>query len=119
MGHPLPPYRRAKGGRVTKYGNKKAVASDGSVLSSKRECRRYEELLLLQRMGKISNLETQVKYERIPKQDGERAVTYTADFVYRDEFGKHVEDTKGMKTQQYIIRRKLMLWVHGIRLEEI
>ena len=102
-----------------KYGNKKAVASDGTVMASKRELRRYEDLLLLRRIGEISNLRTQVKYELIPKQEGERAVTYTADFVYEEAGKTVVEDAKGMRTQQYVIRRKLMLWVHGIRIQEV
>jgi hypothetical protein len=103
---------------VGKYGNRQSVASNGKVLSSKRECRRYEELLLMQKMGLIKNLQTQVKYELIPKQKGERAVTYTADFVYQNAH-LHVEDAKGCKTQQYVIRRKLMLWIHQIKVEEV
>lgn len=102
-----------------KYRNQQSAASDGKVFPSKRECARYEELLLLQRMGKIRSLATQVKFPLIPKQEGERAVTYTADFVYRDDERLHVEDTKGVRTQQYVIRRKLMKWVHGITVEEI
>ena len=105
-------------GATAKYSNCRAVASDGKVLSSKRECRRYEELLLMQKMGLIKNLQTQVKYELIPKQKGELAVTYTADFVYQNDH-LHVEDAKGCKTQQYVIRRKLMLWVHQIKVEEV
>ena len=88
--------------------------------ASKRENRRANDLRLLEKLGEISDLEEQVKYELIPKQEGERAVTYTADFRYRDKEGKlHVEDSKGFKTQQYIIRRKLMLWIHGITIEEV
>ena len=102
----------------SKYSNRQTAASDGKVFSSKRECQRYEELLLLQKMGEIRNLQTQVKYELVPKQPGERAGTYTADFVYRNG-GVHVEDAKGCKTQQYILRRKLMLWVHNIKVEEV
>ena len=67
----------------------------------------------------------QKKYTLIPSQKKpsggtERAVTYTADFVYKDKTGREiVEDSKGMKTQQYIIRRKLMLYVHGIEVKEV
>lgn len=111
---------------MSKYGAKKAVAQDGTVLASKRECNRYEELRLLEKMGKIVELQTQVKYELVPSQkrdDGktERAVTYTLDFQYFDKEARkwRYEDSKGMKTQQYVIRRKLMLWVHGIRIEEV
>jgi hypothetical protein len=78
------------------------------------------DLALLQKVGEISDLQEQVKFELIPKQDGERAVTYTADFVYRDKDGKLVvEDSKGFRTQQYIIRRKLMLFRHGIKVQEV
>lgn len=80
----------------------------------------------MQRAGLISNLQEQVKYTLIPSQRGsdgkviERPVTYTADFVYQDADGNQiVEDSKGFRTQQYIVRRKLMLWVHGIRVIEV
>lgn len=88
--------------------------------ASKRESRRSQELVLLQKIGEISDLKEQVKYTLIPKQEGERAVTYTADFVYRDKEGRQVvEDSKGFKTQQYVIRRKLMQFVHGIKVKEV
>jgi hypothetical protein len=101
------------GGRVSKYHSKRSGA-----YASKREANRAGELLLLQKIGEISDLEEQVKYELIPKQDGERAVTYTADFRYRQDGELIVEDSKGMKTQQYIIRRKLMLFMHKIKVRE-
>jgi Protein of unknown function (DUF1064) len=56
----------------------------------------------------------------VPKQPGERAVEYRADFVYRDKVGELVvEDAKGVRTKDYVIRRKLMLSVHGIRIREV
>ena len=77
------------------------------------------ELRILERAGKISDLKRQVKYELIPKQKGERACTYLADFVYKDSDGNTVvEDTKGVKTDAYRIKKKLMLLVHGIRIKE-
>ena len=94
--------------------------------ASKKEARRSEQLQQMQRAGLISNLQEQVKYVLIPSQRGsdgkviERPVTYTADFVYQDADGSQVvEDAKGFRTQQYILRRKLMLWIHGIRVAEI
>lgn len=88
--------------------------------ASRREARRAAELALLVLANEITELREQVKFELIPKQPGERAVTYTADFVYRNKEGQIVvEDVKGMKTQQYIIRRKLMLFRHGIKVEEV
>ena len=87
---------------------------------SKKEARRHRELLLLESANKITNLERQVKFELIPKQDGERACTYVADFVYTnvDTGERVVEDTKGFKTEVYRIKKKLMLWVHNIRIIE-
>lgn len=103
---------------MNKYGAKKVKAFDGQVFDSQRECQRYGVLRLLERAGKISDLQRQVKYELIPKQEGERACYYIADFVYYEDGKKVVEDCKGMKTDVYKIKKKLMLWVHGIRIRE-
>lgn len=123
----------------SKYYNVKTRALDGTVFDSYKEARRWDELLLLQRAGKITDLQRQVKYELVPAQyetyeryskkgerlkDGvkllERKAEYVADFVYTDaESGELVvEDAKGMRTQEYILKRKLMLAVYGIRIKE-
>ncbi len=122
---------------ANKYNNKKTVV-DGIVFDSRREARRYQELLLMQRAGIIKNLQRQVRYVLIPAQyesyerygkngqrlkDGRKVLeyecSYVADFVY-EEYGKTVvEDAKGFKTKDFIIKRKLMLWVHGIRVREV
>ena len=103
----------------SKYRARK-VTFDGITFDSKREANRFMELRLLLRAGEISDLELQKKYQLIPKQGKERAVHYVADFVYKDKTGKTiVEDTKGMRTREYIIKRKLMLWVHGISIREV
>jgi hypothetical protein len=109
---------------VNKYHNNKSSGYD-----SEKEHKRAVELSLMQRAGIISNLQEQVKYELIPPQydtvNGkkkciERACCYYADFQYVDEKGNTVvEDTKGMRTAEYIIKRKLMLHVHGIKIKEI
>ena len=109
---------------MSKYRNEQAASSDRKVFSSKRERNRYEELLLLHKMGKITKPRCQPSYELIPAQEGERAVHYFADFVYAEMVDGvpgplHVEDTKGFKTRDYIIKRKLMLHRYGIRVEEI
>lgn len=106
--------------RYNKYHNKKTNI-DGITFDSKREAQRYAELCLLQRKGKIQSLRRQVPFELIPKQEGERACTYVADFVYHmTDTGKMVvEDAKGMRTDVYKIKRKLMLWRHGIRISEV
>jgi hypothetical protein len=98
----------------SKFGNK---YSGG--FHSKKEHRRAEELKLLHKIGAISSLRFQPKFEVIPKQDGERAAHYIADFAYIECDGTAVvEDTKGFKTPDYILKRKLMLKVYGIRVRE-
>lgn len=116
-----------------KYHNRK-VTIDGITFDSKKEANRYCELKLLQQAGEISDLRLQVKYTLIPaqrepdtigKRGGikkgkliERECSYIADFVYQENGKTVVEDTKGVRTKEYIIKRKLMLWVHGIRIKE-
>lgn len=113
-----------------KYHNKTAVR-DGIEFDSRKEAKRYRELELLQMAGEISELEIQKKFVLIPaqreaakgKKKGrviERECSYIADFVYRDEKGNLVvEDTKGVRTKDYIIKRKLMLYLKGIRIREV
>lgn len=107
----------------SKYGNRK-VFRDGMTFDSVKEYTRFRELLLLQKAGAITGLQRQVKYELIPTQRiagkvAERACTYIADFVYQEDGQTVVEDTKGFRTPEYIIKRKLMLWRHGIRIREV
>ena len=107
---------------MNKYHNKK-ITRDGETFDSQKEYRRFCELRLLERAGRIADLQRQVKFELIPSQriDGkvvERACVYVADFVYTEDGKKIVEDTKGVRTADYIIKRKLMLWVHGIQIRE-
>ena len=120
----------------TKYNNRK-VTLYGEEFDSQKEAKRYAELLLLQRAGKIKDLQRQVKFVLIPTQREpdtigarggvhkgkliEKEVSYYADFVYTDlETGREVvEDTKGVRTEEYVIKRKLMLWIHHIRIVEI
>ena len=107
---------------ANKYYNKK-ITYNGETYDSVKEYRRHDELKLLQRAGKISGLERQVKFELIPVQRVggkvvERACSYVADFVYWKDGERIVEDVKGFKTHEYKIKRKLLLWVHGIRIKE-
>lgn len=128
-----------------KYHNKKTYTSDGILHDSKREANRWAELCLLQRAGKISELDRQVRFELIPAQYEEiytgefyqrgarkgepklervcleKSLVYVADFVYKDhETGQTVvEDTKGQRTKEYIIKRKLMLYLKGIKIKEV
>ena len=129
--------------RYNKYGNRQVVIN-GEHFDSRLEARRYQELLLLERAGKITELYRQVEFELIPAQYEEyetreiikrgplkgqprvkrrcleKACKYIADFTYSDENGEYiVEDTKGDRTDKYIIKRKLMLYFHGIRIREV
>ena len=107
----------------SKYKNRK-LTIDGEVFDSQKEYARYRELALLRRAGQISDLKRQVKYELIPTQRiggkvVEQSCAYIADFVYTENGETVVEDTKGFRTKDYIIKRKLMLYVHGIRIREV
>ena len=57
--------------------------------------------------------------QRVDGKVVERACSYIADFVYMERGEKVVEDVKGVKTKDYIIKRKLMLFIHGIKVREI
>lgn len=114
---------------MAKYNNRKITlhARNGEELTfdSKREATRWQELELLQLAGRITDLRRQVKFELIPAQRDEnkkaiRAVNYIADFVYTDAAGRQiVEDSKGFRTKEFIIKSKLMLQRYGITVREI
>lgn len=110
-----------------KYHARKTTV-DGIVFDSRKEAERYTELKALENLGLITGLRRQVKYVLIPSQKDpetgkvlERPCCYVADFVYHNEkTGEDiVEDTKGMRTAAYKIKRKLMLEKFGIRVREI
>lgn len=126
---------------ANKYNAKRIVTADGKF-DSHNEYRRYQQLRLLERAGKIEDLQRQVPFELIPAQyetyprygkrgqrlqDGRRCIekkcVYVADFVYTDTEKKKVvvEDTKSeaTKTKDYVIKRKLMLYIHGLRIQEV
>ena len=123
-------------GSGKKYGNAKSEV-DGEIFDSRKEARRYIELQWLLKDGTIKDLRRQVRFVLVPAQREpdeigprggrkpgkliEKEVAYVADFVYTDAEtrGTVVEDTKGMRTKDYVIKRKLMLYVHGIRIREI
>lgn len=131
--------------RRRKYGNTKVIM-DGIQFDSKREAARYQELRLLERAGRISGLQTQVKYVLIPTQreasfevyksgpnKGRRKpgkvleceCSYIADFVYDQDGDTVVEDVKGYRDPasagyaKFVIKRKLMLERYGIRIKEV
>lgn len=134
--------------RINKLGNR-SITIDGIKFQSIREGNRYCELKLLQRAGKISNLELQKRYELIPayyevvetgeyykvgskkgqpktkKVCKELAVDYVADFVYEENGNTIVEDSKGFRDPSsatykvFVIKRKLMMWKYGIFVREV
>lgn len=98
--------------------------------ASRKEARRYQELALMQRAGRIYDLQRQVRYLLIPTQyddEGncmEYSCNYVADFVYKKPGGDLVvEDVKGYKRGQayalFVVKRKLMLERYGIRVKEV
>lgn len=108
--------------KSSKYKNIKTAAGD-----SKKEVRRYNDLLILERAGEIAMLKKQVSFELVPKlklSNGkhESAITYVADFVYMNKSGELiVEDVKSEFTRKlpvYVIKRKLMLYIHNIEILE-
>ncbi|WP_083290737.1 DUF1064 domain-containing protein [Oligella sp. HMSC09E12] len=108
-----------------KYGNKK-VKYDGHTFDSQAEYRRYLDLKLLEKAGKISDLQLQVPFvlaDGVKYSDAKRAtpaMKYYADFVYKDHDGLQVvEDVKGVKTALYKAKRHLMLANLGIEIQEI
>lgn len=108
---------------MSKYGNRITIV-DGQAFDSAKEARRYSELRLMQRAGLITDLQRQVPFELLPAQQRngktiERPVKYVADFVYRENGEEVVEDVKGVRTKEYILKRKLLLWQFGIQIREV
>ena len=94
----------------SKYLSKKTII-DNIIFASKKEANRYLELKLLERVGKIKNLELQPVFELQPtfKKNGKtyRAIKYMADFKYNEINKIVIEDTKGFKNKVYLLKRKL------------
>ena len=105
-----------------KYGNKKTTYK-GISFDSKKECEYFIYLSRLEALGDISELERQVRFELQPsfKYKGKtiRSITYVADFTYKDKDGQlHIVDTKGIKTEVYKLKYKMMLF-KGYEIEEV
>lgn len=100
--------------RQNKYHNVKTYV--GKIkFDSKKEANRYLELCMLEKSGIIKNLERQKRFEIVPKTDGERAVYYIADFVYKENGKLICEDVKSDATRRdktYIIKRKLFKYLY-------
>lgn len=126
----------------SKYHSRK-ITKDGITFDSMKEYRRYCDLKLLERAGKIQDLKRQVEFELLPAQfediptgevyrQGERkgqpkykrvcvekSVKYVADFCYKENGKYIVEDVKGFRTKEYILKRKMLLHFHNIKIKEV
>jgi hypothetical protein len=105
--------------KKNKYNNK-ITELDGIKFHSKKESLRYSQLKLQEKGGLIKDLRLQVSYELIPKLvingKTERAIKYVADFVYTDTLHETeiVEDVKGMITDVFKLKYRLMKQIHNI-----
>lgn len=108
--------------KQNKYHNKKVIY-DGIKFDSEKEKNRYIGLKQLERLGVIQNLQRQVKYELQPsfKLNGNtiRSITYIADFVYIQDGVEVIEDVKGMRTKEYLLKKKLFEYKYQKEIKEI
>lgn len=104
----------------SKYNARKTTV-DNIEFDSAKEARRYAELRLLEKAGKIRDLERQKKFEICAKSKGRRALYYIADFVYWDNEANMivVEDVKGYKTPVYNLKKRLVYERYGIEIKEV
>ena len=103
---------------MSKYGNQK-TAIDGITFDSKREANRYCELRLLEKAGQIKHLGLQKRFEIVPKTKYGKALHYVADFVYQECGKMVVEDAKGVRTQVYCLKKRLMAELYNIEIREV
>lgn len=109
--------------KQNKYHNKK-VQYDEMTFDSKKEYSYYLKYKLMEQSGEIKDLKMQVPFtliETFKLQDKTyRKTVYKADFTFVDKEGKyHVIDVKGMRTDVYKLKKKLMAWKYGIEIEEV
>jgi hypothetical protein len=102
----------------SKYGNVRTTV-DGQTFASKREAARYQALRLMERVGEIRGLECQPRYPLMV--NGVKVGVYVADFCFvRADTGEFVvEDSKGYRTREYILKAKLLLALYGHRVREV
>lgn len=109
--------------KQSKYKNKKAIYKN-IEFDSMKEMSWYIKYELMEKSGSIKDLQRQVKFELQPsfKLNGKtiRAINYYADITYIDKDNKlHVIDIKGMKTEVYKLKKKMMAYKYNIEIEEI
>lgn len=103
---------------MNKYRNEKIYCDKAKRLfDSKKEHERFHQLDLWLKAKEISNLELQPRFELQPsfEKNGKkyRKIEYIADFKYYDNKLKKivVEDTKGFKTKDYLLKKKIFEYV--------
>lgn len=100
---------------MTKYHNQPTEAY-GIRFDSKAELRRYEQLRLLEQAGEIADLTVHPRYELLPAHTingkRERAICYEGDFAYIVDGRRVCEDVKGVETQAFRLKRRLMAERH-------
>lgn len=105
-----------------KYKNQKIIVNE-IKFDSKKEAKRYQELLLTQKAGLITDLKRQVPYILVPafnlNKKRYRNMSYIADFTYKQNGKEIVEDTKGYRTEVYKIKKKLMAYIYQIEIKEV
>lgn len=101
--------------KPSKYRNEQ-VRVDNIIFASKREARRYQQLRLEEQAGAIAQLRLQVRYRLTV--NGQPVCYYVADFVYQRDGQETVEDAKGVKTDVYRIKKKLMKAIYSINIIE-
>lgn len=105
-----------KQGGKSKYGNTPTVVN-GIRFDSKREAGHWQELLLRQSVGEISGLRRQVRFALEVSE--QLICTYVADFTYSENGKMVVADSKGAKTREYILKKKLMRACWDIEIVEL
>lgn len=117
-----------KPGKYRNVPDRRKTGTGGELrFDSRKEARRYDELLALQRAGRIRDLRLQVEFTlqgayTTPEGERIRAIRYRADFAYYTPAGEYiVEDVKsrGTKTAQYAMKKKLMADRLGIQIREV
>lgn len=109
---------------MSKYHNKKVIYN-GITFDSIKEKNRYIELKLLERAGLIKNLKLQYEFELQPafilNKKKIRKISYIADFYYFDNELKDyiIEDTKGMRTEVYRIKKKMFEFKYKKEIREL
>ena len=95
------PDKPRKPKKKQKY-NSKHVWVDGLCFDSQLEANRYGQLKMLMRAGAIRGFCRQPEFILVEGNEGQRAITYKADFiVFNFEGSVTIEDTKGYETEQW------------------